>query len=265
MNKAAVAVMVVAATLAAPLQAKGPEGGKGPHGGFFGGGPGARFGDAPTTKIVEMMDKRLDLTDEQQAKMEAIITATREKVQPLTEQIGAAVKQSREEISSLLTEEQRAKIGDAKEDIFKGVGGFAANHKEEIRERVQEAGEEIRMRVALHKMDLNEEQRAKLQEINKSVREKQREIHEEVRPKVEELRKEAKEQIASVLTPDQQKELEQKLKDMPQPGRGEGGRGAAGFRGRRGPGGHGGPDGEQRPPRHRPQRDNGGADTVDQL
>lgn len=182
----------------------------------FGGG---RLGDIPTTAILQKLGERLDLTDAQKTNIEAILTQAREDLKGATGKMREVMEATREKIAAELTDAQKAKFKEGRGELLQAFGGFMAAHRPEIMERAQQAGGEIRMRMALTRLDgLTDEQRTKLQEIGKETREKGQAIRDEVKPKLEALKKEADEKLRGVLTEEQKKQLDTILSEMPAPG-----------------------------------------------
>ena len=210
--------------------------------GFGGPGKHGPFGDRPTTAVLEMMSKRLELTQEQQDKIAPILEKTREQ---LKEQAGDAkdvLKETKEQIGAILNDEQKAKLEKGKDAIAGAFGGYLRAHGPEIREHMQGAGQEIALRAAIGSLDLTEEQRTKLKEMQESVQEKRKAIMEEVKPRMEAIEKEVKASMEQILTADQLEQLKEKKADMEKfrkdrPGRGPG----------HGPGRGPGPDDDNKP------------------
>jgi len=181
--------------------------------GFFG----REMGDRPTTAVLEMMTKRLELTKEQQEKIAPILERTRSEIRETAEGTKAILEKTREEVGAVLNEEQKQKIGKAREDVKGAVGGFLKSHGPEIREGVKGAGDEIRLRIALRSLDLTDEQKAKLGELQESIEEKREAAMAEMRKQQEQIREEAKKVVDETLTDAQKAELKKKLADMPGP------------------------------------------------
>lgn len=221
-----------------PAQAR-PVGPKPGHGRLM-----ERLEDRPTTRVVEMMTERLELTREQQEKIGGVLDAAKAELKQHGKEARSILSTTHEQILEVLTPEQRGKAGKMKEALFAGVGGFAKSHAPHLREGLQRAGDEIRIRAALSTLELDDEQRGKLMELQAQIEAKREKIISEVRPQFDALREEANSRIREVLTPDQQAELEQKLDRMPKgPGRDQ----RAGSRhARRAEAGHPGPDHQTR-------------------
>ncbi len=98
------------------------------------------------------------------------------------------------------------------------IGGFLQNHKPELRDRARQAGEEIRLRMALGSLDLSEEQRAKLKELEDRTQQERREIMAEVKPRLDAIRDSVKQTLESTLTDEQKSQLAKRLGDKPRPG-----------------------------------------------
>lgn len=77
--------------------------------------------------MVERLDHRLDLTDEQEKKVEAILARRHERMEKIWAsahpRIEAEIKATNDEISSILTPEQRAKFEEIKMRMGRGRRG----------------------------------------------------------------------------------------------------------------------------------------------
>lgn len=209
-------IMVVAMLmLTLSVSAQGPGAGRGAGRGR---GPAAGMRDMPTSKIVEMMSKRLDLTDEQKTKATEIIESTRAQLKDNVGDVRSCLEKSREAIAGILTPEQKEKMAKLKGGMMEAAGSFAQAHGQEIKQGMQQAGEEIRLRMALNTLTLTDEQKTKLKEAGDKFNEQRKAIMSEVQPKLDALRTETKTAIDSILTPEQKTQLEQRVKDMPKPG-----------------------------------------------
>lgn len=69
----------------------------------------------PVDKMVERLDKRLDLTDDQKAKAKVIMTERRARVDKLSAEIRAANEKSDAELKAILTDEQKKKFAESKD------------------------------------------------------------------------------------------------------------------------------------------------------
>lgn len=202
---AAVVSLGLATSALADPGKDGPRRGPGKHGGF---------GDRPTTAVLEMMTKKLDLTEEQRNKIAPILENAKSQ---LKEQVGEAkdvFAETKEQIGAVLTDEQKAKFEKGKQAFVGAVGGYVRAHGPEIRERVQGAGKEIALRAALGSLELTEEQRTKLKDLQESVQEKRQAIMEEMKPRFEAIDKHVKDTLESTLTPAQLEQLKEKQADM---------------------------------------------------
>lgn len=203
------------------------QGPLGDHRLFAGGGPGGggpMGGDRPTTVVLQMLSKHLDLTDEQKEKIKPILESTREELRKSAEGAKSALQKSKDEIKAVLTDEQKGKLEKMKENIGGAVGGFMRANGPEIRERVQDAGQEIALRMALGSLDLTDEQRGKLKSLQDDVKQKREAIEAEMKPKMEELKKEVKSKLEATLTDEQKTQLKERIEQMREagPGRGPG-------------------------------------------
>lgn len=234
-----IAVLIGSAILIAATAVAQPDPGRG-----FRGGPGGGFGmhraDIPTTRIVEILTDKLQLTDEQKPKVAQIIDETKAEMRAQAGAIRSTLEKARDKMAAVLNEDQEQKLQQMKEGLFSGLSGFAAAHGPEIREEVQAAGEEIRLRMALGSLNLSEDQKTKLKDVEKQLRDKTKAIHDEVAPKMEAARKEAKDKIDTILTPEQREQVQKRMKEMPRMGHDRG----AGHRFR---GGKAGMHNEQNP------------------
>lgn len=217
-----------ALTLAVTVNA-GPAGShEGPLGGhrpFAGGGAGGPFGgDRPTTAVLAMLSKQLELTDEQKEKITPILENTRAELRKSAEGAKSALQKSKDEIKAVLSDEQKGKLEKMKENIGGAIGGFMRANGPEIRERVQDAGQEIALRAALGSLDLTDEQRGKLKELQDDVKQRREAIEAEMKPKMEELKKEVKTKLEATLTDEQKSQLKERIEKMREagPGRGPG-------------------------------------------
>jgi hypothetical protein len=255
MKKLLIAALMAATTVAVAAPGEGP---------FAGGkrGPGGRQFLAPasmlTTETVEKLAKKLELNDEQKAKVEAIVESSREQIRDVGEKAKA-------DVMAVLTPDQQDKAKDLAGDMKdraavagKGRGARAAEGKpqqmqERMRERMQAAGEFREMQMAVSRLDLTDEQKEKLKVVRDEMEQAGKAIRDEMKPKIEALQKEAREKLDGVLTEEQREQLKKELSEIKEnrpadmmgrgfPGMG-GGRGAGmHMRGPRGPMGPGGPN-----------------------
>jgi Spy/CpxP family protein refolding chaperone len=172
-------------------------------------------GDVPTTRIVEMMSKRLDLSAEQKEQVTAILGKSRAEIAESVDGMKSVAGKTREELKAVLTDEQKAKVEKLKENAKAGVGGFMRERGPAMREGMKAASEEMRLRMVLKSLDLSDEQQGKLKEVESELHEKAKAIQEEVKPKIEALHKEAKEKVNGILTDEQRGELEKRMKEGP--------------------------------------------------
>jgi Spy/CpxP family protein refolding chaperone len=229
-----IAALLITLTLTSVAIAQPGQHARGAGGAGFGRGG---FGDVPTSKVVEMMTQRLDLTPEQKTQVEQIVDRTRGAVKQHSDAIRTEMEKSRDEILAVLTPEQKEKFKEERQQLMQGLGGFLADRGPELKEAATGAGDEIRLRIAMQSLDLTQEQRTKLKEVSEKFREQRKALDAQSQPKLQELRKQIKSEIDTILTAEQREQLEQRIKEMPRPGKDSAGKGA--LQGRRGPGGPG--------------------------
>jgi Spy/CpxP family protein refolding chaperone len=212
----------VAVILTVPLMAAGPDALKGRNKDHKpareGRGPGlfrGQAGDINTTRIVNMLDRRLDLTDEQEKQIRGILDETKAEMKAQAEEMRGKLRASREGIEKVLTEEQRNKLGKGAGALLRGLNGFAEDQGPAVRDHREAPGAEFRMRAAMAALDLSEEQREKLRAHHEAMRAKHEALRKEMEPKIEALREEAKKELESILTPEQREQLKNRLEQMP--------------------------------------------------
>jgi Spy/CpxP family protein refolding chaperone len=188
-------ILILATALATVTAAVAAPGG-GPFGGP-GRGLGAKmrpqFGAMLTTQAVEMMAKRLDLTDEQKSKVSAIAEKARADIRG----IGEKAKDLREDI------EERA-------ESMRGRA-FRPEPGEDAPPNMKGMGEMMELHMAVRQLDLSDEQKEKLKASREEMEKAGKAIREEVEPKMESLRKEARAKLDGVLTEEQRKQLDKEL------------------------------------------------------
>ena len=173
-------------------------------------------------RLHEEMDK-LQLNDEQKAKVEQLVTSGRENIRKLIEQakadgkpesreaVRAAIEKLRQDVLAVLSDEQKAKL---KEMIEKnrpttrpGTGAMAD-----------------RFKANLAKLDLSEQQKESIEKVAADTKAKVDAILQEaggktqgLREKIQPVLEAAREQIKSILTPEQFEKLKQ-LQEAQRPG-----------------------------------------------
>ncbi|MCX7717745.1 MAG: hypothetical protein N2111_04980 [Candidatus Sumerlaeaceae bacterium] len=212
----------VAVIVAVPLMGAGPDalqgrnkGNKPDREGFAPALYRGKAADIHTTRIVNMLDRRLDLTDEQEKQIRGILDETKAELKAQAEEIRGKLQASREGIEKVLTEEQRNKLGKGAMALLAGFKGFAESRGPAVRGRFQADGPEFRMQAAMAALDLTEEQREKLRAHREAMRAKREALRKELEPKIEALREEAKKELESILTPEQREQLKNQLEKMP--------------------------------------------------
>lgn len=174
-----------------------------------------RFGEEGTSRVLEMMSERLDLTADQKEQVAKILSESREAVRAGMQDHRATLEQTRGKIAAVLTQAQKEKAKELRRGVAAGIGGYLDAHGPEMRERAGRAGKEIRLRAALATLKLTDEQRSALKEVAKSTDQRRDEIMEAVKPQMEALHDDAVKRIHEVLTPEQKSELDEKLSKMP--------------------------------------------------
>lgn len=175
-------------------------------------------GDRSTSTILEGLARRLDLTEQQKAQIAPILEDTRAEMRRTMEGTHAVLEKAKEEIAAVLNPEQKEKIKDMKENFAGAIGGFLKDRGPELRERAQNAGDEMRLRFALGSMELTEQQREKLKELQDRTRAEREAVMAEVQPRIEQIRENVKQELNSILTEEQRSELDQKMEQMPRHG-----------------------------------------------
>ena len=131
-------------------------------------------------KVAVVVIQDLHLTDEQEKKIADIRKDYQPKVQEAAKEVGTLAKEEVEKIQGVLTDEQKKKLAEAKE------------------ERKEFRGERLAERIAhLHELDLTEDEVAKFMEIRK-----------ECRPQIEKAMK----GLEGLLSDEQKKAREEALK-----------------------------------------------------
>jgi Spy/CpxP family protein refolding chaperone len=204
-------ILILATALATVTAAVAAPGG-GPFGGP-GRGLGAKmrpqFGAMLTTQAVEMMAKRLDLTDEQKSKVSAIAEKARADIRGIGEK-------AKDDAMAVLTPEQREKAKDLREDIEERAESmrgraFRPEPGEDAPPNMKGMGEMMELHMAVRQLDLSDEQKEKLKASREEMEKAGKAIREEVEPKMESLRKEARAKLDGVLTEEQRKQLDKEL------------------------------------------------------
>ena len=184
-----------------------PRGGHGP------------FGDRPTSVVLEIMTKRLELTEAQREKIAPILNEAKEKIKKSVEESKDALESTKQQISAELTEAQKTKLEEGKGILAGAMGGYLRDHGPELRQRVEGAGKEIGLRAALGALELTEEQREKLKELQERAQEKRETLMQEMKPKFEEIEKDVKDTLAATLTPEQLEKLKAQRANLPGAGK----------------------------------------------
>lgn len=199
---------------------EGPDGGPGGHPGRIfghghGGGPLSRFRDVPTTAIVTRMAKRLELTDDQQTKIAAILDGTRETLRANADDARETLKATREGIEEILNPEQKEKARKNIHAPMGAIGGFVRQHGPEMREKFGEAREGLKMHGALRGLDLTADQKVALKELHTSASAERKAIMAETKPRLDAIRDKAMAAVDAILTEAQREELKERMDTMP--------------------------------------------------
>jgi Spy/CpxP family protein refolding chaperone len=204
-----IVTVALAVLMAAPAMAQ--RGGRGPGKHF---GP-SRLGDAATTPMLNMLSKRLDLTEQQKTNITAIVQETRESVKEPAGEVREIMRTAFTKISAELTDEQKAKLRQTRQGLFQAAGGFLKAHGPEMRDRAKMAGQEMNMRFAPGRVsDLTDDQRTQLQALGKEIRERHEALREEMKPRMERIRSESEEKLRGILTEEQFKQMQENRKEM---------------------------------------------------
>ena len=220
-----------------PPPASPGEGKEEPHEGMHGGpdGPGGHMGEHPGGNPLEMLSKRLNLTEEQKAKIKPIIEEGMPQIKAIHEEamkkIKAVTDGIHEKIKPILTPEQQQKLEDLKKEMQNrphpwGPGGFHgprgggqgedANAGEPGgpgKQGVRGGGFGDRL---IKDLNLTPDQQAKVKPILEDTRSKMKALHEDSsltpdqrREKAKEIREANRAKLKEVLTPEQQQKLDQ--------------------------------------------------------
>ncbi len=92
------------------------------------------------------------------------------------------------------------------------VGALGTNLYHRRGPTSQYAGRREAFAQAVKQLDLNSEQQAKVDAILEDTRSQLRDVRKEESPKVSDIRKKARERLQSVLTPEQWRQLQEKMK-----------------------------------------------------
>ncbi|MGH7179536.1 MAG: deiodinase-like protein, partial [Tepidisphaeraceae bacterium] len=202
-------------------------------------GPGGGMRRDPAQMLQRMRDALSDvkLTDDQKPKIDAIFDKADK---DLKEMMADGANQSpqermprmrelmqsvREEVHGVLTEEQRMAF-DEKLAQMRGGGGQGAGPGG------GRGGAVARLRDVADQLDLTDDQKSQVQTILEDAGQKMRELRdqglapEEMRPQAQKIGEDARGKVHDLLTPDQQKKLEELMQQAP--AQGEGGRGNRG-------------------------------------
>lgn len=196
--KTAVA-MVVAATATAAL-AQGPGGGRG---GFGGGG---RFNDPTFLLGAELVQKELDLSDEQKSSVQKLVDDNRQAMmdlrnsgasfQDIGEKMQERAKDNKQKVDDILLPPQRERL----EQISLQIAGAQALSRTDVAE----------------KLGLSDDQKSKLKDLADDAQQKRMELfsagpaadQQERMQKVQKIGADQKEKAMALLTADQKDKLE---------------------------------------------------------
>jgi len=172
-------------------------------------------GDGATSRVLERMTQMLSLTPEQRTKVANILEKAKGELGGKVGSLRDLGEKTREEIRSILTDEQRAKLDKFRENAQQTGQKMAEQYAPQMQERMKQMGQEMRLRMALRALDLKDDQRQKVEQIEKETQEKIKAIQEEVRPKIQAVREEAKKKLDEILTPEQREQLKKELEKLP--------------------------------------------------
>ena len=207
--------------------------------GAFGGPGGGERGGMLLERARSAMEG-LNLTDDQKSKVEEIFKKARTDFEAMRpdlqtmdpqvryQKIGEFVKGVREELSQVLTADQRAEM-DKKlaqgQQNFRGAPPTSAPAGGAARGAGPRTGQNggpfsyfDKLRDNLSKLDLTDDQKAKIKELGDDLKAKGQALREEaqnggqgVREKVRDLFQETRQKLAGILTPDQQEKLREMM------------------------------------------------------
>jgi len=191
--------MVVAATATAAL-AQGPGGGRG---GFGGGG---RFNDPTFLLGAELVQKELDLSDEQKSSVQKLVDDNRQAMmdlrnsgasfQDIGEKMQERAKDNKQKVDDILLPPQRERL----EQISLQIAGAQALSRTDVAE----------------KLGLSDDQKSKLKDLADDAQQKRMELfsagpaadQQERMQKVQKIGADQKEKAMALLTADQKDKLE---------------------------------------------------------
>jgi len=187
---------------------------------------------------MEMLSKRLNLTDDQKAKIQPILDEGTPKIKAIHEeamkQIKAVMEGIHEKIKPILTPEQQQKLEDLKKEMENrphwgpgangphGNAGGGENKQQDAatgpgKQGMRGGGFGERL---TKELNLTPEQQAQVKPIMEDTRSKMKALHEDTtltpeqrRAKAKEVREANRAKIKALLTPEQQQKMEQLKKE----------------------------------------------------
>jgi Spy/CpxP family protein refolding chaperone len=243
--------MIASLALAAPLTTRAADAPTTrPHPAASRGDDGGPRGGMLVERTRRVLDD-LDLTDEQKQKLDAVFQQARDDFQAMRGDLETLApperrqkmqdffQSLRDKVSAELTDSQRQELGQKMEEVrqrLRDAGAAAATQPGVLVDRISD-----RIQDALKQIDLSDEQKTQVATLMddtktrlKAVREKAEAAGEQARHEFRQIVDEARNQLQSILTPEQQEQLKEKMRananqpDSPRPRRRGAGAGKGG-------------------------------------
>jgi Spy/CpxP family protein refolding chaperone len=188
-------------------------------------GPLARIlaSDQAPEALVNAMARRLELTDEQKAKILPIIETARKDLRDTKDGIRTVLEATSEKVNAILTPEQREKAERNRQEMGERIRNRIADGSHRLGgpggpDGFGRPDGPMHLLPALRGLNLSDDQTSRVRELMKAHAEKRRAIAEESRNKMEALNRSTREQVEALLTTEQRDRLREKLEKLPKPG-----------------------------------------------